>query len=473
MGATYRARAFSVRFLWFDAALVEGYPSPAMARRTRLPGALGVAASVMGLFFAGFSTHDYAQNLDRQLHGAHCSFIPGLVAAEKGESGCTVAMYSPYSALLRDRFWGGVPISLFALGVYGLFLALALYLLLSGDRASKRTWQAFGITSFSPLVVSCVMFFIAATRLDHFCKLCIGLYVASAVLATSGVLALLRAGGSAAAPPPSAAADKTVRDDDLPWGLRPKKGDTVADDGKSPAKKASPDAVPTGSWLVFPAVLGGLALVAVAPAAVYAGSLPDYKPYLRSCGTIIEATEKHGALVKIPTSSPVQPALTFEDPLCPTCKAFHQRLVDEGLYDKLDLTVALFPLDSECNWMLDKPLHPGACILAKAVLCGDKAQKARLVLDWSYDNQEELREAGKAGADALRAKVKARFPDLDACIDAKETKQRLDRVLQFAVTNKIRVSTPQLFLGEQRVCDEDTDLGLRYAFGELAPKVKP
>lgn len=452
-----------------------------MARRSSLPGALGLAASALGLFFAGFSTHDYAEHLDRQLHGAHCSFIPGLVDVEKGESGCKIAMYSPYSALLRDRMWGGVPISLFALGVYGLFFALSLYLVLARDRASKRAWQAFGATALTPLPVSVVMAFLAATRLGEFCKLCIGLYAASAVLASAGVLALLRAGGSAAAPSPDV--DSTVRDPGLPWGLRPKKGDTVADDGaagrntrtgaKEAAAKPGAGDIPSGSWLVFPAILAGLAVVAIAPAAVYAASLPDYKPFLRSCGTLAEPTEKHGALVKIPTSSPQQAALTFEDPLCPTCRAFHQRLVDEGLYDKLDLTVAVFPLDSDCNWMLDKALHPGACVLAKAVLCGDKTQKARLVLEWAYDNQDELREAGKAGNDVIRAKVKQRFPDLDACIDAKETKQRLDRVLQFAVANKIRVSTPQLFLGETRVCDEDTDLGLRYAFRELAPQVKP
>ncbi len=456
-----------------------------MATRPRLPGALGVAASTLGLFFAGFSTHDYAEHLDRQLHGTHCSFIPGLVDVDKTENACKIAMYSPYSALFRDRIWGGVPISLFGLGVYGLFFAMSLYVLLGGDRASKRSWQAFGVAALTPLVFSCILFFISLTRLGHFCKLCVGLYVASAILAASGILALLKAGGSpsgAASTPGALSGDtsQTVRDPNLPWGLRAKKGDTVADDGAAPAKQNSPapakplvTEIPRGSVLVFPLVLAGLALFAGLPATVYAAALPSYKQYLRSCGTIIELTEKHGALVKIPTTSPKQAALTFEDPLCPTCKAFHERLVDEGLYDKLDLTVAIFPLDSECNWMLDKALHPGACVLAKAFLCGDKTHESRAVLEWSYENQDELRDAGKAGVDQIRAKVKARFPNLDACIDSKETKQRLDHVLQFAVANKVRVSTPQLFLGETRVCDEDTDLGLRYTFAELAPQVTP
>ena len=61
--------------------------------------------------------------------------------------------------------------------------------------------------------------------------------------------------------------------------------------------------------------------------------------------------------------------------------------------------------------------------------------------------------------------------EVDSCIDAKTTKIRLNNVLQYAVSNHVPVSTPQLYLGEQRICDEDTDLGLRYTLGQLAPEV--
>jgi hypothetical protein len=30
-----------------------------------------------------------------------------------------------------------------------------------------------------------------------------------------------------------------------------------------------------------------------------------------------------------------------------------------------------------------------------------------------------------------------------------------------------------MFLGDRRICDEDTDLGLRYTFAQLAPEVLP
>jgi hypothetical protein len=73
----------------------------------------------------------------------------------------------------------------------------------------------------------------------------------------------------------------------------------------------------------------------------------------------------------------------------------------------------------------------------------------------------------------VKAKLLGRFKGVEGCIDSKETKKRLDDVLHFAVANKLRISTPQLFLGDKRMCDEDTDLGLDYALTKLAPKVKP
>lgn len=416
----------------------------------------------MGLFFAAFSTHDYAQHLDRQLHGTHCSFIPGLADAQGGANACTAAMYSPYSALFRTKYWGGVPISLFALGAFAFFLAWSVTLLTAGNAASKRNWQAFGVAAFTPGMVSLLMFFISLTKLDGFCKLCVGMYTSSLILAVGGGLALFKAGGSRSA-------TDTIPDlGAVPPGY-PQPAYAVPD----AAAAQGGAAVPIGSFVVPVLLFAALGLASVLPSLVYIAKLPDYRPFLLSCGKIVDAKEPHGALVKIPTTQAVQPALLFVDPLCPTCKQFHDRLVSEGVFEKLDVTVAIFPLDSECNWMLDRSLHPGACVLAKAFLCGDKGGTSRQILEWSYANQEELRDAGKAGKELVRAKIKTRFPDVDACIDSKDTKQRLDRILQFAVTNKVPISTPQFFLGDTRICDEDTDMGLPYTLRQLAPQVLP
>ena len=213
---------------------------------------------------------------------------------------------------------------------------------------------------------------------------------------------------------------------------------------------------------------------AVSQPAIYVASLPSFDAELTSCqtspgGKLKVVKEQHGALVHMAGAAAVRPATLFVDPLCPTCKAFHERLVAEDVLDKLDAQLVLFPLDSECNWMLDTAIHPGACVLARAVIC---AKQPREMLDWAFGSQEELKYAAIGGKDKLKAKLAQRWgQDLVACTDQKDTQIRLNRHLQFAVANQVQVSTPQIFLGDARLCDEDTDLGLRYALSRLAPEV--
>jgi len=217
--------------------------------------------------------------------------------------------------------------------------------------------------------------------------------------------------------------------------------------------------------------LFALGASALAPALAYAALLPDYRPLLETCGKLTTTSDPHHGLLKIRTLHPIQPVVLFEDPLCPTCRAFHERLVDEGAFERFDVTMAMFPLDSECNWMLDRALHPGACVLAKAVICGGN-DRARAVLEWAYDEQDALRELGKRGAGPLTAKIGERWGhDLATCVAGKQVDAQLNQQLHFAASNHVPVSTPQMFLGDRRVCDEDTDLGLRYTLGQLAPEV--
>ena len=409
---------------------------------TRMIGVLVAVAALLGLVFAAYSTYDYALHLDRQIHSVHCSFVPGAPVAEDADNACKTALFSPYSALLRATYWGGIPISLFAVGSFAFFAGFGVYIALAQRRTPRYAWLFLGITGFVPLIASLVMFTISATKLGSFCKLCVGIYAASGILAVAAVFALARFTGPRVGASPGAQPDGSKRID-LPHG-------------ESPRLMAV--------WLV------ALGLAAFTPALVYAASLPDYRQHLSSCGALTVKTESHGALIKVGTMRPTQPVLLFEDPLCPTCKSFHQRLGVEGALEQLDITLALFPLDTECNWMLDRALHPGACMLSRAVLCS--GNNARGTLEWAFDNQESLREAGKAGAAALKKKIETKFgPELVACVDDKRTAIKLNQHLHFASQNRIPVSTPQMFLGEKRLCEEDTDLGLRYTLSELAPAV--
>lgn len=395
--------------------------------RVRLFAWIGVAGAIWGLVFAAISTLDYASHLDRGLHDLHCSFIPGVEAGTGGE-GCRTALNSPYAALLKDSLWGGVPISLFGLGCFCFLLGHALFMTAVSERASRAEGLLYGLLAISPALVSAVMFSISWFELGTICKTCAGIYMASLALAVSGA-GVIR-GTSGRAP---AASDR--------------------------------------SWRVAPLVLGAMLACVLLPSVVYAAFAPDHAALVMQCGEIKNPKESHGALLSLPGANAKKSALFFEDPLCPTCKSLHDRLSSAGVLDRLNVDLALFPLDSECNWMLQQPLHPGACTLSKAILC---AKSPMQMLDWAYENQEELAEAGRAGEKALTQMVSQRFgADVARCMRDRATQQRLNRHLHFAVGNGIPISTPQVFIENQRLCDEDIDMGLMFALRHLAPEIAP
>jgi hypothetical protein len=412
----------------------------------RWVGGVVVLGALLGLIFAAYSTSDYAAHLDRQIHQIHCSFIPGAAADSAEANPCKTALFSPYSAIFRQSYWGGIPISTFALGTFGFFVGFGAFVALAGARAPRRALQFLGTVGFLPFLASLVMFTISATQLHAFCKVCVGVYASSTLVAISGAVAW--------------------------WTLRREKD--AAHAPTQPSETASqpiamPMPRPVGSMGVAITWLAALGASALLPPLVYVSSLPDYKPLMTSCGKLTLPTEPHNALIKVPTTHPIKPVTLFEDPLCPTCKAFHERMVTEGAFENLDVTLSLFPLDNECNWMLDRPLHPGACVLSKAIVCGK--DKSRAMLEWSYAEQDDLREAGKSGTKQLREKIAQKWgKDIEACIDDVQTTAKLNQQLHYAANNHVPVSTPQMFLGETRLCDEDTDLGLPYTLAQLAPE---
>jgi len=155
------------------------------------------------------------------------------------------------------------------------------------------------------------------------------------------------------------------------------------------------------------------------------------------------------------------------DPLCPACAAFHKRILETQYAAKMNFKLAVLPLDNECNWMMTDSMHPGSCVLAKAMVCAkDKAEE---LLEWSYSNLKDFRPKDKADNPSGRIKeavVKA-FPQVRDCLDSPDTKIALNKSLNWAVEQSLPVLTPQLYVNGRRLCDEDTDLGLDYAMGRL------
>ena len=160
-----------------------------------------------------------------------------------------------------------------------------------------------------------------------------------------------------------------------------------------------------------------------------------------------------------------KPEVAVADPLCPACPGLATRQRASDLYEKLSIQAVLFPLDATCNWMVKESLHPGACAVSEAMLC-DK-DGAEEILDYAFANQEELRNIAKQSDDKIRSRAEQKCPRLKGCPGSAKIKNTLNKSLKWAVSNAIPVLTPQLFIGDKRVCDEDTDLGLEYTVNKM------
>lgn len=397
--------------------------SPPLGLDTPRPWLLAAAvASFLGAILAAISTHDFVRHLDRQTHTIHCSVIPGG-GAQFGESGCRTVMMSPYSALFRESLWGGLPISLLALAVFAYLTYRAVDFAVKDADAPRRIETTFLLAGAAlPVLMSLIYGYIAASEIGAMCKTCVGIYVASAAVFACVLVAHTRT----TAPPSLTPATRTY----LQWFLE---------------------------GVVYVVVLVVM-YVALAPKS----SLPE-----KGCGVLVKQDDAAGVMVSLPSASGGTRAIAVLDPLCPGCRALEGRLEASGLTRKLALKGALFPLDSQCNWMVKDALHPGACAVSEAILCeGDRGHE---VLAWAFKAQARLLETarGEDGDRAVRAAITSAFPGVKGCLGSAKVRARLNKSLRWAVANAIPVLTPQLFVGDTRVCEEDTDLGLEYTVGAM------
>ena len=374
---------------------------------------LAAAAAGWGAFLAGLSTRDFVLHLDRQVHAVHCSLVPGA-AADVGATGCKTAMLSPYSSLFRESLWGGLPISLLGLAVFAFLAARAVHLALSPSR-TRRDALFFVLAALVPVGSSAVYGTISMLELGEICELCLGMYVASGLILLFGLVALARA--------PKAAAGTPF----------------------------------VGRWAL--GFVEGVACVAVIVAA-YVGLAPPGDVGRDGCGAVPQLGDPAGILVRMGGADDGTPAVAVLDPLCAACQAFHERIRRSALHERLRLSTLLFPLDAKCNWMVQSSLHPGACAVSEAILCAP--EHGQEVLEWAFTRREELLELGAKDEPAVVRAVAEAFPVVAGCLGTAKIRNKLNKSLRWAVANALPVLTPQLVVGERRVCDEDTDLGLEY-----------
>ncbi|MCB9612073.1 MAG: hypothetical protein H6721_13425 [Sandaracinus sp.] len=383
----------------------------------RIASVVLVLAASAGLASSSVSTLDFVQHLDRQVHGLHCSFLPGLDEAHLGEaSGCQVALMSPYSSVLRESIWGGLPVSLPAMGVFAFLLWATAHVWLCGLADRRRTWLWLAAAWSLPFLTSIVMGSLALTQLDAFCKLCVLVYAASTIGFGTTLFVAWRLG------------------DREPVPRRP----------------------------LVVAVVVGLACVVV-PASAYALVAPDFDRYVGACGQLADASDRHRILLDLGGEGP--DVIEVLDPLCPSCRSFEKRFAALGGESRAKRRALLFPLDDACNWMVAEALHPGACAVSEAVLCAE--ERAPEVLAWAFEEQERIVEATRADPGAAARLVSARFPEVASCVGTPAVRNRLNHSLRWAVKNQLPVMTPQAYVDGTRVCDADTDLGLDYVLARL------
>jgi uncharacterized membrane protein len=394
---------------------------------------LTLVAATAGLAFASVSTSDFAAHLDRQVHGLHCSFLPGLAATDvSGTTGCHVTLMSPYSSVMRDSVWGGVPISLPAMSVFAYLVFWSALLLLRGRERDTRAALFLVAATALPVVTSGVMGYLSLRELQAACKLCIGIYVASG-LGFLGALGVLLAARSHAR---LAIAGEVAGTDTRPL-----------------------------SWVQLGLAFAlGVAFVCV-PFVAYAKSAPDFSRYVGKCGEIRTFAEAENVVVPLGPQGRTDAMVEVLDPLCPACKAFEARYLAMPIAATISRKALLFPLDHECNWMVDSAIHPGACAISEAVLCAKN--DAADVLEWAFAEQEAIMAAARKDPTAAARMVKARFPEVGECVGSPAVRARLNLGLRWAVKNRLQVLTPQVYVGGLRLCDEDTDLGLDYALPRL------
>jgi uncharacterized membrane protein len=421
-----------------------------------------LVGAVLGAVFAAISTYDFVQHLDRQVHSLHCSFIPGVTHGA-GESGCQVAMMSPYSSVFRTHVWGGIPIALAALSVFAFLAFYVLDLMVTRRKDDRRATGFLALATALPALASVVMLTISLTRLGTTCKLCVGIYLASAACLVGALVAWRSAAGGG-------------DDDFAPRGRRGRHDEpafvgTGKSDSDARLVAVGVDTAPASNGFLAAMFGVGVGFVAI-PIVLYLAMAPDHRRFIGTCEGLAHAEDGYGVMVRVDPlgrggrgKTAGAPTVEVLDPLCPACRAFEQRLAASGLADRLDRKAVLFPLDNTCNWMVTEATHPGACTVSEAVLCaGDKAPD---VIAWAFEEQERIRNAARTDATAAAKIVKQRFPELASCIGAPDVRSRLNKSMRWIVANNIRVLTPQVFIDKVKLCDEDVDLGLEYTLSNM------
>jgi protein-disulfide isomerase len=156
-----------------------------------------------------------------------------------------------------------------------------------------------------------------------------------------------------------------------------------------------------------------------------------------------------GVPLKGPSNAPIKVA-EFSDFLCPFCRniagAFSQYLPASA--GRVAIYYKHYPLDTDCNPHVDRSLHPGACLLARAGICAEAQQKF-----WPFHDRvfsTELKDPQPADVTKLAAEAGLDPSALEACLASAATQARLAAEVAEGYKAGVR-GTPTLFINGKRL----------------------
>ncbi len=317
---------------------------------------------------------------------------------------CETVAASPYSV------FAGVPVSVWGLAGYLAMGLLALWSLLRRRLHDAWPWGLMLVLSVFSAVVSAVLAYISATRIDSLCLFCMTSYGINAVLLVLSMIAVRRLGTQVT-------------------------GLVGAD---------------LGALFARP-LLAVLLLLGLAGAIGATRSLmPSYwqTPGWLDLPALEYGSDEHGHHW-IGAREPRLTIVEFSDYECPHCRAAHKaiRVLAAKHPDEIRLVHRHLPLDMACHPKMKRPFHHRACEFAMAAECADLQGRFWEMNDALFSIQETVKTQDVDPVD-LAVRLGLNRLDFKRCLEQKTTAGRVEVDLDAAMERKLR-GTPSFLIGEK------------------------
>lgn len=139
----------------------------------------------------------------------------------------------------------------------------------------------------------------------------------------------------------------------------------------------------------------------------------------------------------------------FSDFQCPFCRqaALYLKNTLAEFKDDISFHFVNYPLDSNCNPQIKRPMHPHACAAAKAALCALPSGQFWAYHDLIFANQQRL---SPELFPELAKQLGLSESEFNACAQSPATAERLNEDL--ALANQLQIGgTPSIFINGRRV----------------------